>query len=117
MTIYYFSKNITKNGWKYGTGKSKLFQTKEELIKDANTFFEECGCKRLSKKDVGCITSTELAYDFYSVQSYCDGFGNDTYTVCCFKTFTEARKYVERTEGEFKIVGQRWGVDYNNFYN
>ena len=117
MTIYYFSKNIIKNDCKYGTGENQHFQTKEELIKDANTFFEENGCKRLSKKDVGCIISKELDYDFYSVQSYRDGFGNDTYTECCFKTFTEARKYVERTEGDFEIVGQCWGDYYVNFYN
>lgn len=117
MITYYFSRSITRDVWTYGTGEGQIFQTKEELIKDANDFFEDCGCEQLSKEDIDCIVSENLDYDFYAVQTYCDGFGNDTYTECCFKTFMEAKKYVERTEGDFKIVGQCWGDYYVNFYN
>ena len=55
--------------------------------------------------------------DFYSIQVYCDGFGNDTSTRAVFKTLEEAISYV-KTEGyAFEdIVPQYWG-EYTNKYN
>lgn len=55
--------------------------------------------------------------DFYSIQVYCDGFGNDTATQAVFKTLKEAISYV-KTEGyAFEdIVPQYWG-EYTNKYN
>lgn len=55
--------------------------------------------------------------DFYSIQVYCDGFGNDTSTRAVFKTLKEAISYI-KTEGyNFEdIVPQYWG-EYTNKYN
>ena len=55
--------------------------------------------------------------DFYSIQFYCDGFGNDTSTWATFKTLEEAISYVKAKGYNFEnIVPQYWG-EYNNKYN
>lgn len=53
-------------------------------------------------------------YDFYSVQAWVDGFGNDTYTMAIFKTEEECKKYLEEYP-DCVIVGQKWG-DYTNYF-
>ena len=52
-------------------------------------------------------------YDFYSIQCYCDGFGNDTYTVAIFPTLEKAKAYVAKNGGE--IIGQHWGEYYSEY--
>lgn len=55
--------------------------------------------------------------DFYSIQFYCDGFGNDTFTSAVFRTLKEAISYI-KTEGYAfeNIVPQYWG-EYVNKYD
>lgn len=48
-------------------------------------------------------------YDFYAVQDWCDGFGNDIYTVAIFRKREKAIKYAQKHGGEYTIVGQYWG--------
>lgn len=55
--------------------------------------------------------------DFYSIQVYCDGFGNDTFTWAAFKTLEEAISYVKTKDLTLEdIVPQYWG-EYDNKYN
>lgn len=55
-------------------------------------------------------------YDFYSVQTWVDGFGNnDTYTMAIFKTEEECKKYLDEYP-DCVIVGQKWG-DYTNYFD
>ena len=55
-------------------------------------------------------------FDYYAVQDWCDGFGNDTYTITCFPTYEQADKYNKENENKYKIVGQWWGDTYLTAY-
>lgn len=74
-------------------------------------------------------TEEETDYDFYSVQYFVDGFGNDNRTAACFRTRAEAEDFLaerrkwylssedraERwNEEEWAIVPQKWG-GYDNY--
>ena len=49
-------------------------------------------------------------YDFYAVQGWCDGFGNDIYTKAIFRKREKAIKYAQKhADREYTIVGQYWG--------
>lgn len=55
-------------------------------------------------------------FDFYAIQDYVDGFGNDTYTIAIFPTFEQAVKYADTNcRAAVEIVGQKWGEYYNMF--
>lgn len=54
--------------------------------------------------------------DFYAVQGWVDGFGNDTATWAIFKTREEAIEYTKDWKCEYKIVPQWWG-EYENYYD
>ena len=55
-------------------------------------------------------------YDYYSVQSWCDGFGNDTYTVTAFPNVEQAIAYNEKHDNKYIVVGQWWGEEYQTYY-
>ena len=117
MTIYYFKKSIERKHAIFGTGKRGYYQSEQALIKAANRFFEETNEKITEKEKRMIISKTIPDYDFYAVQGWCDGFGNDTYTKCCFRTYQEAVQYVRNfKKEEFKIVGQWWGKEYINYW-
>ena len=117
MTIYVFSKAIDDYATDiyYGTGERDAFTSKEELIKDV----ESCLERPLGKKWKNRIISKEIPdFDFYAIQSYADGFGNDCFTRAIFKTKEECTNFI--TQGGFekdecKIVGQYWGA-YENYF-
>jgi hypothetical protein len=88
-----------------------------ELIQTAENYLES----RLTKKEVDSITEQEVPdFDFYSIQCWCDGFGNDGYTSICFKTKEEAEEYIKKNkddlEDEVQIVGQWFGKTYRNYW-
>ena len=85
MTIYYFKKSIERKNAVFGTGKKGYYQSEQSLIKAANKFFEETGYKITKQEEKMIISKTIPDYDFYAVQGWCDGFGNDTYTECCLE--------------------------------
>ena len=60
--------------------------------------------------------------DFYAVQCYCDGFGNDTCTLAIFPTENEAQNWCDKYNktckptagwGEAIIVPQKYGEYFN----
>ena len=55
-------------------------------------------------------------YDYYSIQDWCDGFGNDTYTVTAFPNVEQAIAYNEKNDNKYTVVGQWWGEDYQTYY-
>ena len=117
MTIYVFSKafNDYDSDIYYGTGEVDAFTSREELIKDVEKRLE----KPLNKKWKNRIISKEIPdFDFYAVQSYADGFGNDSFTRAIFKTKEECTKFIIQggfEKDECKIVGQYWGTFINYF--
>ncbi len=117
MVIYYFKKSINKGSLYFGTGESGLYQSEKALIKAANRFFEEDDLTITEKEKRLIITKEIPDYDFYAVQGWCDGFGNDTYTKSCFKTYQEAMDYIHKLKDkELKVVGQWWGEEYINYW-
>ena len=123
MKYYFFRKPIVRydNTFKddFGTFEDEFFTSSADLISHANNGLEECGYKRLSKKEIGSITSADMPnFDFYAVQGWCDGFGNDTYTATICKTYDEAKAYIAKYWGnggrEPAIVGQYFGKAYIN---
>lgn len=66
-------------------------------------------------------------FDFYTVQIFCDGFGNDTIVDSIWRTKEEAENYARRTfqkrgktmwgDSPFKIVGGRFGKELKLAYN
>lgn len=88
------------------------------IADDENEFYEkdETTVIYIYEKD---LTEDEIDKnaDFYSIQVYCDGFGNDTATQAVFRTLEEAISYI-KTEGyDFEnIVPQHWG-EYTNKYD
>lgn len=56
----------------------------------------------------------EIDADYFSIQSWVDGFGNDTCVDACFSTYEEAKEYVEGNDA-LKIVPQTWGNFKNRF--
>ena len=117
MTIYYFKKSIERKNAVFGTGKKGYYQSEQSLIKAANKFFGETGYKITKQEEKMIISKTIPDYDFYAVQGWCDGFGNDTYTECCFRTYQEAANYVRNFKNkDFKIVGQWWNKKYINYW-
>lgn len=118
MKIYYFATDIqdTKGMGThvYGTGEYEKFETKEELIDDAEGFIR----RKLTKKEKQSIITKEVPdYDYYSIQCFEDGFGNDTYTLAVFLTKEECVAYGKEhyKEEDWEIVGQYWGA-YRNLF-
>ena len=112
MTIYYFKKDIERTHYHFGNGKEEYHQTAESLIKSAESFIEG----KLTAKEIKSITSMQVPdYDYYAVQGYCDGFGNDTYTVTCFLSLKEAENYVSNHK-YYQVVGQWFGKEYRNYW-
>lgn len=114
MTIYYFRKKLEDNNHYFGTGEDELFTTEQALIRSAENFME----RKLKVKEFNLICSKEVPdFDFYAVQGWCDGFGNDTYTKACFRTFKEAQSYIKKSKHtNYKIVGQYWNSEYRNYW-
>ena len=118
MTIYVFSKELQDydGDMYYGTGERDAFTSKEELIKDAEMVLE----RPLGKKWKNRIISKEIPdFDFYAIQGYVDGFGNDTYTLATFKTREECMNFITRKgldNDEYTIVGQCWGT-YKSYFD
>lgn len=109
MKIYYFKRDINRPHNFFGTGKEDYYTTELDLIIAAESFFG----KKLTQKEINLIVSDEVPdFDYYAVQGWCDGFGNDTYTKTCFKTLKEAQNYVRKSAEGYKIVGQWFGKDY-----
>jgi len=85
---------------------------------DENEFYERDETTVIYTYE-GDLTEDEIDKDadFYSIQFYCDGFGNDTSTGAAFKTLEEAISYIKAKGYNFEnIVPQYWG-EYNNKYN
>ena len=119
MKVFYFSKEIKRAVDNYGDFREKFFTTSADLISYANDLLEENADKQLTKKEIRSIVSEELPdFDFYAVQCWCDGFGNDTYTAVICKTYEKAKAYIEEHWGEhkddFAIVGQWFDRNYIN---
>ena len=115
MRIYYFAKDIERKHHCYGTGKYNYFTSPEELIVDAEKFLESE--KPLTEKEKNMIVSEEIPdYDFYAVQDWCDGFGNDTVTVATFKTKQECENFIAEERNGAVIVGQHFGKEYRNYF-
>ena len=88
------------------------------IADDENEFYERDETTVIYSYE-GDLTEDEIDKDadFYSIQFYCDGFGNDTSTWATFKTLEEAISYVKAKGYNFEnIVPQYWG-EYNNKYN
>lgn len=112
MTIYYFKENIERPSSYFGNGKEEYYQTAESLIESAESLISD----ELTTKEIGLITSEQVPdYDYYAVQCWCDGFGNDTCTVTCFLSLEEAENYV-KNDRNYQIVGQWFGAGYRNYW-
>ena len=118
MRVYYLKEDLTKGHYTFSIEKEDGFLFKEELINHINSILARIGLK-MSKEDEKLIVFAEIQnYDFYAVQGECDGFGNDTYTVRCFRTYQEALSYVrEHKEEKYEIVGQWWDKDYRDYWS
>lgn len=62
--------------------------------------------------------------EFYSVQAWVDGFGNDTTTLRCYETKEAAERFLQeyckrtKTNPEnYKIVRQRFAQDYIEYWD
>ena len=62
--------------------------------------------------------------EFFSVQYFADGFGNDTVTGRCFQTEQSAKDAIAKAvkkgyfkKGEAKIVRQRFNQNFINYFN
>lgn len=57
-------------------------------------------------------------FDYYTVQIWVDGFGNDTCVVFSSKDYHECEKYIENTEcvrnESHAIVGQHFNKEFYN---
>lgn len=114
MTIYYFSKEIVREGFNFGNFKEEFFQSKEELINSVERILRDCVCnyyERMLTDDElkSIINETMSAFDFYSVQTI-GKYGKKT-TLKCFKTFEEAEKYCGEISSR-KIIGQHFEANY-----
>ena len=119
MIIYYFKKDIKKGNSSFGTGEENCYLSADELVKSANKWFSEEN-EKITKKDMSLIVSKEIPdFDFWAVQAWTDGFGNDTYTICCFKTKEEALNYMYKNKEHSRqvVVGQWFGKPYRNFWD
>ncbi len=117
MKIYYFTEDImdsAKGHLIFGTGKEDLYTSKEDLIRSTENFIK----RRLRRSEIRMIKEETLPnFDYYAIQGWCDGFGNDTFTVTCFRTYAEAKNYIEKNRyNNYEIVGQYWGKDYRNYW-
>lgn len=61
--------------------------------------------------------------EFFSVQYWVDGFGNDGAVWRCFETRQSAEKAIEKavekgtfSEGELVIVRQKFNTDFYNYF-
>ena len=98
MKVYYLKENLTKGHYTFSVEKEDGIQSKEELINHINSSLERIGLK-MNEEDEKLIVSAEIPdYDFYAVQGWRDAFENDSYTVCCFRTYQEALNYVHEYE-------------------
>ena len=112
MTIYYFKKDIRRPHSVFGGGKEDLHQTVESLIESAESFIGG----KLTAEEKKSITSEQIPdYDYYAIQGWCDGFGNDTYTITCFLSLEEAENYAKKHK-DCEIMGQWFGKEYRNYW-
>lgn len=122
MKIYYFSKDIRRNGGEYGNGQSEEFTSKEELIREFEEWLDDNGDSPLSKKELESIVCEDMPdYDFYTIQYMVDGFGHDTSTIVALKTYEECQTWIannfDKDENETpQIVGQFWGKSYREYF-
>lgn len=117
MRIFYFAKGIKRKHYFYGTGEYNNYTSSEELIASAEKFFERSEKPRITEKEKSLIVSKEVPdYDFYAVQDWCDGFGNDTVTLAIFKTRQECENFISQERNGAVIVGQNWGKEYRNYF-
>jgi hypothetical protein len=116
MKIYYFNTEIEYCDDCYGSGRGHYFRSKEALIEDALDWayqvLDEDEYENFENSLDERIVTEELSCDYYAIQGWCDGFGNDTYTYACYPTYEQAVKHCE--EGQ-TIVPQYWGAYDNNF--
>lgn len=116
MIIYYFNKNIIREGSNFGNFKKEFFQSKEELIDSVERVLRGCVCnyyERMLTDDEleSIIEQTMPDFDFYSVQTIRE-YGKKI-TLKCFKTFKEAEEYCGEISSR-KIIGQYYGKFYRN---
>lgn len=120
MYIYYFTKDIRRGNYILGDFVNEQITSYKGLIQEANRILKWNGETELTAKEIKTINRKELPpYDYYAVQSLCDGFGNDTYTETIVKTFEDAKNFVRRNnlKRNFKIVGGYFGGEYYNSFN
>lgn len=136
MLIYYFNETLeyedNYGNYFFGTGVNGEYISEEELIEAVYHFlWEEFEEKKDFEKFIvpwrKKIVSKEIPnYDYYAIQSFTDGFGNDTYTETCFPTYEQAKEYCQqlnkdKDEDDYthraRVVGQHWGETYNNYFN
>lgn len=119
MYVYYFQKSIERNGHIYGDYFESYFTNCRDLIREASCALRMNGDTLLTEKEMDSITSVNLPdFDFYAVQGWCDGFGNNTYTLTITKTYEDAEEYIsQRGEGgNYKIIGQWFFTPYRNAF-
>lgn len=119
MAIYYFNKNIIREGFNFGNFKKDFFQSKEELIDSVERILKDCVCnyyeRKLTDDELKSIIDETMAdFDFYSVQTI--GTYGSKITLKCFKTFKEAEEYCEGLSNR-KIIGQHFKANYREISN
>lgn len=120
MYIYYFTKDIKRGNYILGDFVDEQITAYAGLIQRANEILRRNGESELTKKEIKTINRKELPpYDFYAVQTCCDGFGNDTCTETIVKSIEDARDYVRKNnlKRNYKIVGGYFGAEYYNAFN
>ena len=126
MKIYYFSKDIERtenNGcWhtNLGNGLLEEYTSKEDLIREFQKGLDNNCVTPLTEEELASIICTDMPhYDYYTIQYWVDGFGNDTATATSFKTYEECTTWIadhSDVDEDFKIVGQFWGDDYQTYF-
>ena len=120
MKIYYFSKDINRKSCEYGNGLLEEYTSKEELIREFEEILDNNWETPLTEEELASIVCTDMPnYDFYTVQYMVDGFGHDTATATSFETYEECKTWItdhSDVDEDFKIVGQFWGDDYQEYF-
>lgn len=114
MTIYYFGRDIIREGITLGNFKKDFFQSKEELISTTEKILKGgfLDGKALTEKELNSIIEETMPdFDFYSVQ-FISAYGEEI-TQACFKTYEEAKEYCKKWQNR-KVIGQHYGKFYRN---
>lgn len=115
MTIYYFNKDMGESMYCFGTGEEQYYESPEALITAYHDFI---GKPNRKEKYKNIIISKEIPdFDFYALQQWVDGFGNDTLTIMICRTKEEAEHYnTTKYNNDCVIVGQWYNQEYRDYW-